>query len=241
MKTYAAQFVSTRWTVVLAAGHGTEPEALEAMETLCRAYWYPLYAYVRRIGRQSEDAQDLIQGFFARLIDKGDVAMATPTRGRFRSFLLTSLKHFLANEWDRAGAKKRGGGRAIASIHTTDAESRYSVEPAHGLTPERLFERRWAITLLDGVFSELAQQYAAEGKSHLFERIKRFLVGQARDQNYAQVAAECNMTAAAIAMAVHRLRKRYRTLLRAHIATTVESDEDVEDEILFLFDAVRQK
>jgi RNA polymerase sigma-70 factor (ECF subfamily) len=209
------------------------------MESLYRSYWYPLYTYVRRLGYAPADAQDLLQAFFARLIEKNAVAAASPVRGRFRSFLLASLKHFLANEWDRARALKRGGGRAVIPIDGRDAESRYAIEPGQALTPERLFERRWALTLLDSVLSELSARYAAAGKRQLFERLKPLLGGGSADEgDYAAVAAELGMTAAAVAMAVHRLRRRYREILRARIAGTVESEQDVEDEIRFLFEAV---
>ena len=158
MRRESDRFATTHWSIVLAAGRDDAPEARRAMEALCRAYWYPLYAYLRRFGYRSDDAQDAIQGFFTRLIEKGDVAMATADRGRFRSFLLTSLKHFLCNERDRTRAQKRGGGLIQAPITVDQAESRYAIEPADALTPERLYERQWATTLLEKVLSELAGQ-----------------------------------------------------------------------------------
>ena len=239
MRRESDRFATTHWSIVLAAGRDDAPEARQAMDSLCRVYWYPLYAYVRRLGYGSDDAQDSVQGFFTRLIEKGDVAMATAVRGRFRSFLLTSLKHFLCNEWDRARAQKRGGARIQVPITGDQADSRYSIEPADALTPERLYERQWAMTLLETVLTELAEQYASAGKGRLFERLKPLLAGESADESYASLAVDFGMTASAIAMAVHRLRQRYRALLRSRIASTVASDEEIEDEIRFLFDAVR--
>jgi RNA polymerase sigma factor (sigma-70 family) len=229
-------FATTHWSLVLAAGHGSRPDAATALATLCEAYWHPLYYYVRRRGYRAEEAQDLTQAFFAKLLEKGYLKVADPDRGRFRSFLLVSLNHFLANEWDRARAKKRGG--KVLSLDIEGAESRYSLEPADDLTAEKLFERRWAMTLLDLVLARLREEFAREGRERVFERLKDFLGGAAADAPYRQAAADLGMTEAAVKMAVHRLRRQYRRLLRAQIAQTVASPEQVDDEIRHLFAAL---
>lgn len=245
------RFATTQWSVVLAAGKGgadtpagaapSAGEARDALSLLCRTYWYPLYAYVRARGHGADEAQDLTQSFFARLLEKNTLRAADPERGRFRSFLLASLKHFLANEWDRQSAQKRGGGRPVASLDVAydDAERRYAREPADTLTPERLFERGWAVTLLDTVLEDLRSRYAAEGKGELFARLKPYLAGDATAPPYAQTAADAGMSEGAVQVVVHRMRKRYRELLREHIEQTVESPEQAEEEIRDLFRAVR--
>jgi RNA polymerase sigma-70 factor (ECF subfamily) len=233
----ARSFTTTRWSIVLAAAHDSRPQAREALATLCGAYWFPLYYYVRRRGYRADEAQDLTQAFFATLLEKEYLDMADPGRGRFRSFLLASLSHFLANEWDRARARKRGGGKVI-SMDVADAESRYSLEPADDLTAERLFERQWAMTLLDQVLAELREELARDGKQPLFDRLKGFLGGEAPGASYGQVAAELGMTEGAVKTAVHRLRRHYRRLLRARIAQTVASAEEIDDEIRHLFAAL---
>jgi RNA polymerase sigma-70 factor (ECF subfamily) len=210
---------------------------------LCRAYWYPVYAYVRRRGRNAQDALDLTQGFFARLIDKNDLAAADRTRGRFRAWLLTAVKHFLANEWDKATAEKRGGGRAVYSfdIDSDDAETRYRREPAHQVTAERIFDRRWALTLLEQSLAALEAEAVRDGKADLFAALKPTLTADgrdARDPSYLDLAERLGTSEGAIKVAAHRLRRRYRELLREHIAETVEREEDVDDEIRDLFEAV---
>src|SRR5687768_11269610 len=239
-------FATTRWSMVLAAGGcaggGTAPaapQAREALAWLCRTYWYPLYAFVRTRGHPPEESQDLTQGFFARLLEKNVLQAADPDRGRFRSFLLASLKHFLANEWDRARAAKRGGGEPAVSIEidVEDAERRFEREPADVVTPERVFERNWALTLLDTVLADLQAQYQRDGKGDLFERLKGYLSGGAEGTSYADTAAAAGMTEGAVQVAVHRLRKRYRDLLREHIGQTVASPGEVEEEIRDLFKA----
>ncbi len=232
-----ARFVTTRWSVVLAAA-AAPGHRREAMEGLCRTYWYPLYAYIRRGGHDADRAQDLIQSFFARFIEKGDVASAERGRGRFRSFLLGSLKHFLANEWDRSRAAKRGGGRAPLSIDADLAEKRYAAEPYHEITPERVYERRWAITLLGEVFARLRSHYATEGREQLFDRLKPFITAGDGATPHAEVAGELGMTHGAVKVAVHRLRRRYAETLRAAVADTVQTADDVEDELKDLFRSV---
>jgi RNA polymerase sigma-70 factor (ECF subfamily) len=229
-------FTTTHWSLVLAAGHGSRPDAATALATLCETYWYPLYYYVRRRGYRAEEAQDLTQEFFVKLLEKGYLKVADPDRGRFRSFLLASLNHFLANEWDRARARKRGG--KVLSLDIEGAESRYSLEPADDLTAEKLFERRWAMTLLDLVLVRLREEFAREDRERVFERLKGFLGGAAADAPYRQAAADLGMTEAAVKMAVHRLRRQYRRLLRAQIAQTVASPEEIDDEIRHLFAAL---
>jgi RNA polymerase sigma-70 factor (ECF subfamily) len=219
---------------VLAAGQGTPSEAHEALSTLCGLYWYPLYAFTRRQGREAEDARDSVQGFFTRLLEKNDLAAVDRQRGRFRAWLLASLKHYLANEWNRERAQKRGGGLTSLSIDTETAEGRYQHEPSHDLTPEKLYERRWALTLLEHVLSTLEQECARIGKQPLFEKLRGTLTGNVEQAPYAEVARTLDMSEQAVKVAVHRLRGRYRELLRAEIAQTVERPEDIEDEIRLL-------
>jgi RNA polymerase sigma-70 factor (ECF subfamily) len=237
----AAGFAATRWTLVLAAAGGNPtPRAAEAMAELCRLYWYPLYAYVRRRGHDSHEAEDLTQEFFLRLLAKDSLVGVDRQKGKFRAFLLASLKHFLANQWDRSQAQKRGGGQAILPISTADAESRYRSEPWHDLTPERLFERRWALTVLDHVLARLQLALAFEGKHALFERLKPFLAGGRESGGYTAAADDLEMTEAAVKTTVHRLRRRYRQLLRDEIAQTVASAAEIDEEIRYLFACLRE-
>ena len=238
------QFATTRWTLVAAAGRSATPEARKALSELCRLYWYPLYAFVRRRGCDADEALDLTQGFFTRLIEKNDLADADPNRGRFRSWLLASVKHFLANQWDRATAQKRGGGRAVYSIDIDpdDAERRYRHEPAHALTPERVFDRRWALTLLEQALGELEAQCGREGKAALFEALRPTLTADslADAAPYRAVADRLGMSEGAVKVAAHRLRRDYRDVLRRNIAETVSTPQDVDDEIRDLFAALGQ-
>jgi RNA polymerase sigma-70 factor (ECF subfamily) len=231
----ADRFLTTHWSLVLAAGRRESPESADALVTLCSTYWYPLYAFVRRQGYGPEDAQDLTQGFFAKLLEKNYLGDADQQRGRFRSFLLAALRHFLANERDRARARKRGGGQQLISLDFESAESRYRHEPADTMTPERLFERRWALTLLDRVLRRLQDEYAAVGKLPMFEHLKEFLTSESGTTPYRDVAQQTALTEGAVKVAVHRLRKRYRALLEEEIAHTVPRAEDVQDELRQLF------
>jgi RNA polymerase sigma-70 factor (ECF subfamily) len=231
----AAVFATTRWTQVLAAGAGEHTQARLALEHLCRTYWYPLYAYVRRRGHPPHDAQDLTQAFFARLLERQWVGDADRERGRFRTFLLTAMSRFLANEWDRVRAQKRGGLIPHVPVQLDTAETRYGHEPADNRTPEQCFDRRWALTLLDTVLQRLRAEYDREGKAELFTALNGTLVGGRESQPYAALAAQLAMNEGAVKVAVHRLRKRYRQLLRAEIAQTTARPEDVDDELRHLF------
>ena len=227
-------FATTHWTVVLAAGDRVSPQAADALEQLCRNYWYPLYAYVRRQGRSPEDAQDLTQAFFAHFLDRNYLARADRQRGRFRSFLLTSLQNFLAHEWERARAAKRGGGRTALPWDEISAESRYALEAASDLAPDKIFEQRWAATLFQKALAGLQQEFAAAGHSERFDRLKGFLSAEPEAGAYAKAAASLGMSPGAVAVAVHRLRQRYGELVREEIAHTVSSPSEVEDEMRYL-------
>lgn len=232
------RFATTRWSVVLAARDRGEPQAQEALAALCAAYWYPLYAFIRRRGNDPERARDLTQEFFARLLEKDVLAGVDRGKGRFRSFLLAACTHFLANERDRRDAQKRGGGRAPVSIDALEAEARYRREPRDELTPERLFERRWALTLLGQVLERLDGEMARAGKADLFARLKPALLGERGAAPYAEVAAELGTTEGAVKVTVHRLRRRYRAILAEEIARTIDDPARVDDEIRDLFAAV---
>lgn len=232
----APDFATTQWSLVLRANRSSESSTV-ALQTLCERYWYPLYAYVRRRGVASHAAQDLTQEFFARLLEKNSLAAASPERGRFRAFLLTSLKNFLTNEWEKAQAQKRGGGQPAISLQLNldSAESRLSLEPAHNLTPERCFERQWALLLLELVVKRLQEEQTAAGKGRQFELLKEALAGGAERLAYDAIAAELQISAEAARQAASRLRKRYREILREEVSHTVERPEDVDDEIRSLF------
>jgi RNA polymerase sigma-70 factor (ECF subfamily) len=232
----APDFATTQWSLVLRAGNGTD-SATAALATLCERYWYPLYAYIRRKGATTHQAQDLTQEFFARLLDKNAIASASPERGRFRAFLLTSLKNFLTNEWEKGQALKRGGGQPQVSLQLNldSAESRLSLEPAHNLTPERCFERQWALLLLELVMKRLQAEQADTGKTQQFELLKDALAGGAERLAYASIAAELNISEEAARQAASRLRKRYREILREEVGHTVSGPSEIDDEIRSLF------
>ena len=231
-------FVTTHWSLVVSAGRNDTPHARDALEKLCRTYWFPIYAFVRRQGHGPHDAQDLTQEFFARLLEKKYLAGVDPAKGRFRSFLLASLKHFLANEWDKTRAQKRGGGQILIPIDVATAETSCGIEPADDLTAEKIYERRWALTLLDQVLRRLRAEYVRDGKENLFEQLKPTLTEASRSVRYAEIATRLGTNEGAIKVAVHRLRQRYREVLRAEIADTVASPGEVEDEIRNLFAAL---
>ena len=233
-----ARFATTHWSVVVAAGRRSSPQAQEALATLCRTYWYPLYVFIRRQGFSADESQDLTQEFFARLLEKHFFAQVDQEKGRFRSFLLAACKHFLSNERDRARAKKRGGGRELISINIEDAESRYRLEPADELTPQKLFERRWVMTLLDQVLVMLRNEFVQDGKEAQFDYLKVFLTGDKNQTSYREAAEKLGVTESAAKVAAHRLRKRYRELLREEIAKTLNESDSIEDEIRELFAAL---
>jgi RNA polymerase sigma-70 factor (ECF subfamily) len=209
--------------------------AREALAELCASYWYPVYAFIRRQGHEPDEAQDLTQAFFAHLLEKGTLAAADPSRGRFRSFVRTACAHFLADERDRGRARKRGGDQIVLSIDARDAEGRYLREPAHNLTPERLFERTWVLTVLEHVLQRLGREYEKAGQAALFEQLKSVLTAGSYSVTYATFAARLGMTAGAVQVAAHRLRRRYRAILLDEIATTLDDPAGVEDEIQELF------
>ncbi len=234
----AGRFALTRWSIVLTAGRSESTQARDALEKLCQSYWQPIYAFVRREGHRPEDAQDLTQEFFARLLEKNYLQAVDRSKGRFRSFLLASLKHFLANEWDKARAHKRGGRNVLVPIDAVSAETTYTVEPVEHLTPEKIFERRWALTLLKAVMAQLRTEYQGEGKTALFDALKPTLTGDSQLPSYAELAGRLGTSEGALKVAAHRLRRRYRDLLRAEIAQTVASPEEIDEEIRALFAAV---
>jgi RNA polymerase sigma-70 factor (ECF subfamily) len=227
-------FATTHWSVVLAAAQEETPEAAAALERLCSTYWYPLYAYVRRRGYSPEDAQDLTQGFFWRLLDRKWLPQADSQRGRFRSFLVAALNHFLANEWDRAKAVKRGGRMVFQPLEDGAGEELFVEESQLAHSPEELYEHRWATTLLQTVLSRLRGEAANAGRSEQFERLEVFLTGEKRTGTYAELAAELNTTEGALKMATQRLRRRYAEVLREEIANTVAGPDEVEDELRHL-------
>ncbi|MBI4324111.1 MAG: sigma-70 family RNA polymerase sigma factor [Chloroflexi bacterium] len=231
-------FRTTRWSVVLEARHSPD-DASTALETLCRTYWYPLYAFVRRAGHDPHSAQDLTQEFFARFLAKNYLSDVSPEKGKFRSFLLAALKHFLADEWDKAQTAKRGGGQPLLSLDDATAEARYRLEPSHDLTPDKIFDRRWALTLLEQVLTRLEAEFVDDGKKEMFEELQVFLLGKQSAAPYAQAASRLGMTEGAVKVAAHRLRRRYRELLRLEIAHTVESAGEIEGELRDLLAALR--
>jgi DNA-directed RNA polymerase specialized sigma24 family protein len=213
-------FATTRWNIVVSAGHQSSPDARRALESLCETYWYPLYAYVRRRVSDVNEAQDLTQAFFAELLEKNYLESAAPERGRFRAFLLTAFKHFLSKEWEKAKSQKRGGGRTPISLDFQSADSSLSTEPASGLTAEQFYDQQWAIALLGEIMQRLQGELNEAGKTNQFDALKGFIIGDHADTTYAQAAATLNMTEAAAKKAASRLRRRYRQLLRDAIAQT---------------------
>jgi RNA polymerase sigma-70 factor (ECF subfamily) len=229
-----AWFVTTRGSVVLSARDRASPQSDEALEMLCRAYWHPLYADVRRQGHSPDDAQDLTQGFFVRLLQKDYLQAVAREKGRFRTFLIVALKRFLANEWDRARAPKRGAGHIPLSLDASAAETRYRVEPADTLSADRIYERRWALTLLNQTLNRLRQEFAAGGKAREFDSFKVFLTAEKGTMTYADVAATLGLSEGAARVAVHRLRRRFREVFREEIAHTVASRDEIDGEVRHL-------
>jgi RNA polymerase sigma factor (sigma-70 family) len=228
-------FVTTHWSLVLSARDKKSPQSADALEKLCRAYWYPLYAYIRRTGQSKENAEDLTQAFFARLLEKNFLNAAEPERGRFRSFLLVALKRFLANEWDRVRAQKRGGGQTHVPLDTELAERKFQAETTAGeISPDRLYDRRWALTLIEQTMARLRAEFERAGKAVEFEGLKSFLTADKNEIPNATIAAELGMGESALRVAVHRLRKRYRELFREEIGHTLAGGEDVDTELQYL-------
>jgi RNA polymerase sigma-70 factor (ECF subfamily) len=231
-------FATTHWSVVMAAGEENTPQSLAALEQLCRTYWYPLYAYIRRRGSGHEDAQDLTQGFLLQLLEHDAFNRVERSRGRFRSFLLASLNHYLADQRDHAGAIKRGAGQVHFSLDAPAAAERYQLEAPGSDSPERLFERRWALALLDQVLKRLGQEFQEAGKGALFQRLQDFLVTGQAEARYPEAAAELGMSADAVKKAAQRMRQRYYELFREEIAHTVASPGEVEDELRYLCEII---
>jgi RNA polymerase sigma-70 factor (ECF subfamily) len=230
-------FATTHWTVVLAAGRQRSPEAARALEELCRTYWFPLYAYVRRRGHAKEDAEDLTQAFFARLLEKNPFAQLDSDKGKFRAFLLASLKNFLANERDKAHTLKRGGGIPPLSLDWQTADTQFQVAATQEPSPDKAFDREWALALLAKVIGRLQTECVAEGKARVFEQLKQFLTAGHAESAQREAAAELGMEEGAMRVAIHRLRKRYRQLLRDEIANTLADATTVDEEMSALFGA----
>lgn len=231
-------FATTHWSVVLAAGESGSAEGERALASLCRAYWFPLYGYVRRLGYGPEDARDLTQEFFARLLDRRLYRLADRERGRFRTFLLTALRNFIFNERDKQRAQRRGGHCQFVSWEELDPEARFQAEPADGLTPERAFDRQWALALLDRVLERLREEAARAGRAEQFERLKHLVWGGTATVSYSDLAAELGGSESGLRVAVHRLRHRFRELLRAEIAHTVARPEEVDEELRALIETL---
>jgi RNA polymerase sigma-70 factor (ECF subfamily) len=233
-----AKFQTTQWSQVLAAGQGGETHGRSALESLCEAYWYPLYAYVRRQGNDPDAARDLTQAFFGHLLESDMLAVADPGRGRFRSFLLTSMKNFLSHERDKEAALKRGGGAVTISLDPQDAESRYDLEPVGDSPPDVLFERRWALTLMERAMSVLEAESKAGGSPERFEYLKRYLTGSPDQVPYSEAAEALGISEGTFRVAVHRIRQRYGELLRDEITNTVATDTEVDEELKHLLTVV---
>jgi DNA-directed RNA polymerase specialized sigma24 family protein len=231
-------FTTTHWSLILNAQDTASPLAAAALEKLCRAYWLPLYVYLRRQGEDEESAKDLTQGFFARLLEKHYLTQVHPGKGKFRCFLLVALKHFLADERDRARAQKRGGGQPLVSLDASSGEARYRLEPVDSMDAEKLFERRWALTLLEQARSQLKEEYLETGKSSLYERLKVFEAGDKNGPPYAELAVELGLTESGVKAAVFRLRQRYRELVRQEVANTVDRPDEVDGEIRHLISVI---
>ncbi len=231
-------FCTTHWSAVVEAGKLGSPRADEALAELCRSYWYPLYAFIRRRGYSPTETEDLTQAFFERLLAKNYIADVSPEGGRFRAFLLTSVKNFLANEWDRAQTAKRGGGKRVLSLDEQDPEGRYQFEPVDRVTPEVLFEQRWALAVLEQVLARLRAEFAASNKLGLFDELKAFLSGQPAGISYAEAGDRLGMRESAVKVAIHRLRRRYGELLQAEIGKTVNDPAEVEAELRHLLSVI---
>jgi RNA polymerase sigma-70 factor (ECF subfamily) len=231
-------FVTTSWTNLMLARQEGTPEAGEALERLCAAYWYPLYAYVRRSGHSAEDAEDLTQAFFTQILEKNYLGAADRRKGKFRSFLLAALNHFLCNEWDYRKAAKRGGGKPMVSLDEKTPEDRYLLEPSTDVSPETIFENRWAHTVLDQARRKMREEYAAPKKQRQFELLQSYLIEDAGPAGYADVAGELGMNPNSVAVTVHRMRQRFGELVREEVGRTVARPEEVDSEMRHLCDVV---
>lgn len=234
-----ACFVTTHWSVVLGAGQNDTTRAQDALGRLCHTYWYPLYAYVRQRGHSPQDSQDLTQAFFARLLSKKTLREIKREGGKFRSFLLTAMNHFLVDEWRKVKAEKRGAGQII-SLDSREAETRYGREPVDRITPEKLFEQNWALALLDTVYARLEQEYKAEGREKIFDVLRFCLLGERSQVPYAQLAQQLGMAENTVKTLVHRLRGRYREMLREEVGHGVVTEAEVEEELRCLFRALAE-
>ncbi len=233
-----AVFRTTQWTVVLKARSGDTPEAAAALEHLCERYWFPLYAYIRRRGSSHADAADLTQAFFARLLERKFLDHITRDAGRFRSFLLIALKNFLVNEWESGRSVKRGGGRKIISLDDSSADELYLKEPANDASPDKLFERRWALSVIEHVLMRLRAEFVASEKADLFDVLKPALTGEKLETSYSEIASAFGLSEGALKVAIHRMRKRFGHLLREEIAETVQNPAEVQDEMRHLIEAL---
>jgi RNA polymerase sigma factor (sigma-70 family) len=240
LKPEQSEFTTTHWSVVLLAAHQSSSGSQAALEKLCGTYWYPLYVYVRRRGYNAEDAKDLTQDFFVRLLKKEYLHYADRQRGKFRTFLLTSLQRFLINEWNKGRAQRRGSGQPVISLDKEATEGRYRAEPAETSTPEKIFEKRWAMTLLEQVLVRLREEFGARGKAEQFERLKVLLWGEKNSPPYTDVAADLGLSEGALKVEVYRLRKRYKELLRLEVAHTVASPSEVDEELRHLIAVISE-
>jgi RNA polymerase sigma-70 factor (ECF subfamily) len=232
------RFFTTEWSLVLAAGDSQAPDSREALASLCRSYWYPVYAHVRHLGEPRDQAEDLTQGFFTHLLEDRTLSVATPDKGRFRSFLKGVLRHYLSHEWRRERTQKRGGGQAPLALDYLHAESEYKLEPADDQTPESAFEQRWARTLLARVLEQMRKQMEGATGRARFRRLESLLTGQSGGRPYKQVAVELEMSESAVKVALHRMRRRFGELLRKEVARTVNDPAEVDEEIRYLFDVL---
>ena len=231
-------FVTTHWSLVVDAGQGQSPEAAAALEQLCSIYWYPIYSFVRHLGNSPEDAQDLTQGFFLHLLEHHLIEIADPQVGRFRSFLLASLKHYIAHERERARTLKRGGGKLTFSLDALDAEKRLALEPADPITPEKLFERQWAMRQIEQALNQVRADYDASGRANLFDLLKDYVWGDKNSLTLAEIASQLDLTEEAVKKAVQRLRQRFGDCLRTMIAQTVATADQIDDELRHLRAAI---
>ena len=235
----AGWFTTTHWSVVVAAGHGADQERVQALDRLCQTYWRPLYLYLRRRGFGPDDAQDLAQEFFRAFLERNAVERADPARGRFRTFLLSSLQNFLAQEWRKINTVKRGGGQPLLSLDANSAETQYRTSRCEELTPERAYEKNWAVATLEEAIVNLQNEYQRSAKGELFEKLRLLLWDDSKGETYAELGKQLAMSEAAVKMAVSRLRQRARELLKREIANTVASPNEVEDEFRHLISVLR--